>query len=58
MALNKNLYRFLSLSAFVVSAMFMLFALMLYRTGGNYTAAIGVAAFEIVAGVYLLRKSK
>jgi len=58
MALNKNLYRFLALSAFFVSAMFLLFAFLLYRTNGNYTAAIAVAAFEIVAGVYLLRKSK
>jgi hypothetical protein len=58
MALNKNLYRFLGFSAFVVSAMFILVALMLYRTGGNYMTSIYVAAFELVAGVYLLRKSK
>ena len=58
MALNKNLYRFLGVSAFVVSAMFMLFAVMLYRTGGNYWSSIGVAIFELIAGVYLLKKSK
>jgi hypothetical protein len=58
MALNKNLYRFLGLSAFIVSAMFLLFAVMLYRSGGNYLSSIGVAIFEIIAGVYLLKKSK
>ncbi|HEX8888351.1 MAG TPA: hypothetical protein VF779_04200 [Pyrinomonadaceae bacterium] len=57
MALNKNLYRFLGLSAFVVSAMFLLFAVMLYRSGGNYLSSIFVAVFEIIAGVYLLKKS-
>jgi hypothetical protein len=58
MALNKNLYRFLGLSAFVVSAMFLLFAVMLYRSGGNYLSSIFVALFEIIAGFYLLKKSK
>jgi hypothetical protein len=58
MALNKNLYRFLGVSAFVVSAMFLLFAVLLYRSGGNYLSSIGVAVFEIIAGVYLLNKSK
>ena len=58
MALNKNLYRFLGVSAFVVSAMFMLFAVMLYRTGGNYLSSLGVAIFELIAGVYLLKRSK
>ncbi|HKC66208.1 MAG TPA: hypothetical protein VKB86_21365 [Pyrinomonadaceae bacterium] len=58
MALNKSLYRFLSISAFVVCAMFILFAFMLYRTGGNYWSSIGVAIFELIAGVYLLKKSK
>ena len=58
MALNKNLYRFLGLSAFVVGAMFFLLALMLYRSGGNYLSSIGIAVFEIIAGVYLLNKSK
>ena len=58
MALNKSLYRFLGVSAFVVSAMFILFAFMLYRTGGNDLSSLGVAAFEIIAGVYLLRKSR
>jgi hypothetical protein len=58
MALNKNLYRFLGVSAFVVSAMFLLFAVMLYRSGGNYLSSIGIAVFEIIAGVYLLKKSK
>lgn len=57
MALNKSLYRFLGISAFVVSAMFILFAIMLYRSGGNYLSSIGIAVFEIIAGVYLLRKS-
>ena len=57
MALNRSLYRFLGISAFVVSAMFILFAVMLYRSGGNYLSSIGVAVFEIIAGVYLLRKS-
>jgi len=58
MALNKSLYRFLSISAFVVSAMFILFAFMLYCTGGNYWSSIGVAFFELIAGVYLLKKGK
>jgi hypothetical protein len=58
MALNKNLYRFLGLSAFVVSAMFLLFAVMLYRSGSNYLSSIFVALFEIIAGFYLLKKSK
>jgi len=58
MALNKNLYRFLGVSAFVVSAMFILFAVLLYRTGGNYLSSIAVAILEIIAGVYLLNKSK
>jgi len=58
MALNKNLYRFLGLSAFVVSAMFFLLALMLYRSGGNYMTSIYVAAFELVAGIYLFKKAK
>jgi hypothetical protein len=58
MPLNKSLYRFLGLSAFVVSAMFLLLAIMLYRSGGNYWTSIYVAAFELIAGLYLLRKSK
>jgi hypothetical protein len=58
MALNKNLYRFLGVSAFIVSAMFLLFAVMLYRSGGNYLSSIFVAVFEIIAGVYLLKKSR
>jgi hypothetical protein len=57
MPLNKNLYRFLGVSAFVVSAMFIIFAIMLYRTGGNYWTSIYVAIFELIAGLYLLRKS-
>lgn len=48
----------LGVSAFVVSAMFILFAFMLYRTGGNYWSSIGVALFELIAGVYLLKKAK
>ena len=58
MALNKSLYRFLGISAFVVGAMFILFAVLLYRTGGNYLSSIAVAILEIIAGVYLLNKSK
>ncbi|MDT5061829.1 MAG: hypothetical protein QOH63_2288 [Acidobacteriota bacterium] len=58
MPLNKSLYRFLGLSAFVVSAMFLLLAIMLYRSGGNYWTSIYVAAFELIAGLYLLRKSR
>jgi hypothetical protein len=58
MPLNKSLYRFLGLSAFVVSAMFIVFALLLHRTGGNYWTSIYVAAFEFIAGLYLLRKSR
>ena len=57
MALNKGLYKFLGLSAFLVSAMFILFAVFLYRTGGNYLAALCVAVFEVIAGFYLLKKS-
>ena len=58
MALNKSLYRFLAVSAFVVSAMFILFSIMLYRAGGNYLSSIGVAIFEIIAGIFLLKKSQ
>ncbi|HEX8844267.1 MAG TPA: hypothetical protein VF791_06470 [Pyrinomonadaceae bacterium] len=58
MALNKSLYRFLGLSAFVVSAMFFVFAIHLYRAGGNYLMAVVVAFFEIIAGFYLLKKSQ
>ena len=58
MALNKSLYRFLSVSAFVVSAMFIFTAILLYRTGGNYLSSMVVAVIEIIAGVYLLKKSK
>ena len=58
MPLNKQLYRFLGLSGFVMSAMFIIFSIMLYRTGGNYWTSIYVAVFELVAGIYLLRKSR
>ena len=58
MALNKSLYKMLGVSAFIVSAMFLIFAFMLYRTGGNYWTSVGVAIFEIIAGVYLLKKSQ
>jgi len=58
MALNKSLYRFLGISAFVVGAMFTFVAVLLYRTGGNYWSSIAVAILEIIAGVYLLKKSK
>ena len=57
MPLNKQLYRFLGFSGLAVSAMFIIFAIMLYRTGGNYWTSIYVAIFELIAGVYLLRKS-
>lgn len=58
MALNKSLYRFLGISAFVVSAMFVVLAFMLYRAGGNYWSSIGIAIFELIAGVYLLNRAK
>jgi hypothetical protein len=58
MALNKGLYKFLGVSAFVMSAMFVLFSFVLYRAGGNYIAAVIVAAFEATAGVYLMKKSE
>jgi hypothetical protein len=58
MPLNKSLYRFLGLSAFVMSAIFIGFAFLLYRSGGNYWTSIYVAVFELIAGVYLLRKSR
>jgi hypothetical protein len=58
MALNKQLYRFLGISAFVMCGIFILFAFLLYRSGGNYWTSIYVAAFELIAGVYLLRKNQ
>ncbi|HYG81279.1 MAG TPA: hypothetical protein VD861_12865 [Pyrinomonadaceae bacterium] len=58
MALNKSLYKFLGVSAFVVCAMFVVFSFVLYRAGGNYLAAVVVSALEATAGVYLLQKSK
>ena len=58
MALNKRLYKFLGVSAFVVSALFVMFSFVLYRSGGNYLAAIGVAALEATAGVYLMNKGR
>jgi hypothetical protein len=58
MPLNKQLYRFLGLSAFVMCGIFIIFAFLLYRSGGNYWTSIYVAVFELMAGVYLLRKSK
>ncbi|HKR01834.1 MAG TPA: hypothetical protein VJT09_14230 [Pyrinomonadaceae bacterium] len=58
MALNKNLYKFLGLSAFVMCALFVVFSFVLYRAGGNYLAAVVVAAIEATAGVYLTNKSK
>jgi hypothetical protein len=58
MALNKQLYRFLGLSAFVMSAIFIIFAFLLYSNNGNYWTSIYVAVFELMAGIYLLRKSK
>jgi hypothetical protein len=58
MALNKSLYKFLGVSAFVVCAMFVVFSFVLYRAGGNYLAAVVVSALEATAGLYLLQKSK
>ena len=58
MALNKGLYKFLGVSAFVMCAMFVLFSFVLYRAGGNYIAAVVVSALEATAGVYLLKKSQ
>ena len=58
MALNKSLYKFLGVSAFVVCAMFVVFSFVLYRAGGNYLAAVVVSALEATAGIYLLQKSK
>ena len=58
MPLNKSLYKFLSISAFVMSAVFVVLSFFLYRSGGNYFAAVGVAAFEATAGVYLMKKSQ
>ena len=58
MALNKGLYKFLGVSAFVVCAMFVVFSFVLYRAGGNYLAAVVVSAIEATAGVYLLQKSR
>ena len=58
MALNKSLYKFLGISAFLMSAMFALFSFVLYRAGGNYVAAVIVSAFEATAGIYLMKKSQ
>jgi hypothetical protein len=58
MALNKGLYKFLGVSAFGMSALFVLFSFVLYRAGGNYIAAVIVSAFEATAGVYLMKKSQ
>jgi hypothetical protein len=58
MPLNKPLYRFLGLSAFVMCGVFIIFAFLLYRSGGNYWTSIYVAIFEFIAGVYLLKKSR
>lgn len=58
MALNKQLYRLLSFSAFVMCGIFIVFAFLLYRSGGNYWTSIYVAVFELIAGIYLLRMSK
>ena len=58
MALNKNMYKFLGASAFVMSAMFVVFSFVLYRAGGNYIAAVIVSAIEATAGIYLTQKSK
>ena len=57
MALNKSLYKFLGVSAFIVCAMFVVFSFVLYRAGGNYLAAVVISALEATAGVYLLQKS-
>jgi hypothetical protein len=41
-----------------MSAIFIGFAFLLYRSGGNYWTSVYVAVFELIAGIYLLRKSK
>lgn len=58
MALNKGMYKFLAVTSFVVCAMFVAFSFVLYRTGGNYLAAVIVSALEATAGVYLLQRSR
>jgi hypothetical protein len=58
MPLNKNLYKILGATAFVMSAMFVIFSFVLYRAGGNYIAAVVVSAIEATAGIYLTQKSK
>jgi hypothetical protein len=58
MALKKSLYKFLGVSAFAMSAAFVVFSFILYRSGGNYLAAVIVAAFEATAGIYLMKKSQ
>ena len=58
MALNKSLYKFLGVSAFVMCALFVVFSFVLYRAGGNYLAAVVVAAIEATAGIYLTKKSQ
>ena len=57
MAVNKSMYKFLGVSAFVMSALFVLFSFVLYRAGGNYLAAVIVSAIEATAGIYLMKKS-
>jgi hypothetical protein len=58
MPLNKSLYKFLGVSAFVMSAAFVVFSFVLYRSGGNYLASVIVAAFEATAGMYLMKKAQ
>jgi hypothetical protein len=48
----------LGVSAFVMSVLFVFFSFILYRSGGNYIAAVVVAALEATAGIYLMQKSK
>jgi hypothetical protein len=57
MPLNKSMYRFLGVSAFVVSALFVVFSFILYRAGGNYLMAVAISALEATAGIYLMKKS-
>lgn len=57
MAVNKKLYKFLGATAFVMSAAFAAFSFVLYRSGGNYLAAVIISALEATAGIYLTQKS-
>ncbi len=57
MALNKSLYKFLGVSAFVMSALFVLFSFVLYRSGGNYTRGGHRLGLGSHRRIYLMKKS-